>query len=351
MQPQALGAALVAAVLGLALGAALVAGRRRREAAAGHGDPQVTARLDVQAAELRRLADAAAARDLATEQVRAQLEGARRALELLRVREADRQRADEESRETVRRLATVLAGGGARGRAGERVLREGLRSLPPGMLVTDLAVAGRVVEFALVLPDGRRLPIDSKWTAAAELEALERAAPESRDAASRAVERAVVIRAREVARYVDPAITAPIAVAAVPDAAYAVLKRAHADAFASGVIVVPYGSAMPIVLFLYALVQRYGTSDLGAGLAEVASALDAIASVVEHKVARAATMLANGADELRSQVGRAHGSIARARARGLPVDDEVRSERLTLVPDAADGGDREPGDGAPAALR
>ncbi|MFN8231961.1 MAG: DNA recombination protein RmuC [Actinomycetota bacterium] len=163
----------------------------------------------MQAAELRRLADAAATRDLATEQVRSQLEGARRALDLLHAREAERQRADAESRETVRRLATVLTGGQARGRAGERVLREGLTALPPGMLVTDLAIGGKVVEFALALPDGRRLPIDSKWTAAAELEALERARPDARDAAERAVERAVASRAREVAQYVDPAVTAP----------------------------------------------------------------------------------------------------------------------------------------------
>ena len=49
------------------------------------------------------------------------------------------------------------------------------RSSRPGMLVTDLRVNGRVVEFGLLLPDGRRLPVDSKWSALAELEALEAA--------------------------------------------------------------------------------------------------------------------------------------------------------------------------------
>jgi DNA recombination protein RmuC len=344
MQPQVLGVAVVAAVLGLALGAGLVAaGRRAGGSAGGPVEPGLAARLDVQAAELRRLADAAASRDLATEQVRAQLEGARRALELLHAREAERRLVETESRETVRRLSTVLAGSGARGRAGERVLREGLAALPPGMLVTDLGVDGKVVEFALVLPDGRRLPIDSKWTAVAELEALERAAPERRDAAARAVERAVALRAREVARYVDPAVTSPVAVAAVPDAAYAVLKRAHADAYARGVIVVPYGSAMPIVLFLYALVQRYGAAtDAAATLADLDAALDAIASVAEHKVARAATMLANGADELRSHVGRAHGSIARARGL-VPAEGHAGADRLSVLPDAAHAAGAEAG--------
>jgi DNA recombination protein RmuC len=209
------------------------------------------------------------------------------------------------------------------------------------MLVTDFRVGGKVVEFGLVLPDGRRLPIDSKWTAAAELEALDGAGPAEREAAARSVERAVVARAREVARYLDPALTAPVAVAAVPDAAYGVLKRAHADAYANGVIVVPYGSALPIVLFLYALVQRHGgVADVRSGLTEISGMLDAIASVVENKVARAATMLTNGADELRSHVGRARGSIARARPRAAPADQvqplrEDRgadADRLTVLP-------------------
>jgi DNA anti-recombination protein RmuC len=68
----------------------------------------------------------------------------------------------------VRRLSTVLAGGTSKGRAGENVLREHLAELPPGMLVTDFRVNGRVVEFGLLLPDGRRLPVDSKWSALAE---------------------------------------------------------------------------------------------------------------------------------------------------------------------------------------
>jgi hypothetical protein len=224
----------------------------------------------------------------------------------------------------------VLAGGSARGRAGEHVLREHLAELPPGMLQTDMRVNGKVVEFGLQLPDGRRLPIDSKWTALAELEALEAADDVvQRDACARAVERAVTLRIKEVAQYLDPAVTAPVAVAAVPDAAYAVLKRAHADAYAKGVVVVPYGSALPILLFLYALVQRYGdVTDVRSTLAEVGGVLDAMEAVVENRFAKAATMLANGADEIRSQLGKARGSVARAHAVSAANgadDDELAS--------------------------
>jgi hypothetical protein len=300
---------VTAAVIGLLAGLAIASRRRPSNA----GD-DLRGQLDVQAAELRRLADAATQRELGSEQLRQGLDGARRALDELRTRDQERRAADGEQREVIRRLATVLAGGASKGRAGEQLLRDHLCQLPPGMLTSEFRVNGRVVEFGLVLPDGRRLPIDSKWSALAELEALEAATDAvQRDRCARAVERAVVARTKEVAQYLDPALTAPVAVAAVPDAVFAVLKRAHADAFGQGVVVVPYSNALPIVLFLYELVRRYGdVSDAHASLAEVARLLDAMDAIVENRFAKAATMLVNGSDEFRSHLGKARGSIARA---------------------------------------
>lgn len=312
---QQIGIALVALAFGVLAGAAAMF-RRGPSAVGAPGESfaLVEARLEAQSAELRRLADAAAGRELAGEQLRTGLDGARRVLDALQLRDAERQGVDADQREVIKRLSTVLAGGAAKGRAGENVLRDHLSELPPGMLVTDFRVGGKVVEFGLLLPDGRRLPIDSKWTALAELEALELAeSPGDIEACTRAVEKAVTLRAREVAQYLDPAVTAPVAIAAVPDAVYGVLRRAHADAYSRGVVVVPYSHALPIVLFLYSLVQRFGdAADVQASLAEVAGVLTTIESVLENKLARAAVMLSNGTDELRSSVGKARGSIARA---------------------------------------
>jgi hypothetical protein len=320
---------LVAGLFGLLLGLALLA---RRRPAQPDQTPVLRQHLELQAAEIRRLGDLTAQRDLGTEQVRQGLDGARRALDELRLREEERRVSDAEHRDVVRRLATVLAGGASKGRAGESILRDHLAELPPGMLITDFRVHGKVVEFGLLLPDGRRLPIDSKWTALAELEALAAATdPVQRDACARAVEKAVVARAKEVAQYLDPAVTAPVAVAAVPDAAYQVLKHAHADAYAKGVVIVPYASALPIVLFLYSLVQRYGdVADVHASLVEIGGVLDALESIVENRVARAATMLTNGADEFRSQVGRARGSLSRARVSAAESESED-SPALTVI--------------------
>jgi DNA recombination protein RmuC len=312
------GSALAVLVLGVAIGVAVGAMLvRRRVPGSGEDlsrlEAGLQARFEAQAAELRRLADAAAARSGEVEALRAQLGEARTALERLATQADERAERERENWQVVQRVATVLAGGASKGRAGENVLREHLQQLPPGMLVTDLKVNGKVVEFALQLPDGRRLPIDSKWGALEALEALEAAEdPVEQEARAKEVEKTVAARVKEVSQYLDPSLTAPVAVAAVPDAAYAVLRRAHAEAFAHGVVVVPYSTALPVLLFLYSLVARYGEAgDVQAALHEVAQVLDALEGVLENKFARAATMLANGTDEMRSHLGKARGSIAR----------------------------------------
>jgi len=299
----------VMVVLALTVAAALVA----LAVAVGGWRRSLEGRLRTSDAELRRIADAAAYRDGGAVEVRREIAAFREALAGMQVREEERRAREDQTWETLHRVASVLAGGQRTGRAGENVLRDALAHLPPSMVVTDFRVNGRVVEFGLVLPDGRRLPIDSKWTSDRELQALGRTEdPDERERLVRAVEAEVVRRAREVASYLDPAVTAPLAVAAVPDAAYAVLRRAHAEAYRRGVVVISYSLAMPFVLFLYGVLARLGTAvDAQACLVDVAAVLDALEGTLENKVARASAMLANGTEELRGLVGKGRSVVAR----------------------------------------
>ena len=121
-----LGYAVLGLVLGAALGAVVLVTLRR---SASTPSTRLEARLEVQAAELRRLADAAAAREGSAEHLRSDLAGARRVLEALALREDERRERDAESWEIVRRLSTVLVGSASKGRAGENVLREHLAQL------------------------------------------------------------------------------------------------------------------------------------------------------------------------------------------------------------------------------
>jgi hypothetical protein len=318
--------AVVVAALALALAAvgswALASAARRT----------FDARLVSAGAELRRLADSAAWREDGTMEVRREVSAFREALSQMQAREEERRVREEESWAVLHRVASVLAGSQRSGRAGENVLREALRYLPPSMVVTDFRVNGKVVEFGLVLPDGRRLPVDSKWTAARELEELSRTTdPNERERLGRVVEKAVAERAREVAGYLDDGVTAPVGVAAVPDAAYGLLRRAHAEAYRQGIIVVPYSMALPVLLFLYGIVSRFGSAgDVQACLTDLAATLDAMEATLENKVARAATMLTNGEQDLRRHVGKARSTLARARDHDDPALPDV-SEPARLV--------------------
>src|SRR5438132_111695 len=83
-----------------------------------------------------------------------------------------RQSIEDEARSSLKRLESVIAGSSTRGAAGENILEEALKHLPPEMLQRNVWVAGKVVELALQLPGGKLLPIDSKWVSSGALEQL-----------------------------------------------------------------------------------------------------------------------------------------------------------------------------------
>lgn len=307
--------------LGVVLSSAVIAGLALLGLAIGQWRRSLDVRLQVADAELRRLADAAAYRDAGSTELRSEVQAFRSALEVMEARERERRAREDQAWAALQRVTSVLAGAQRTGRVGENVVRQVLADLPASMVVTDFRVNGRVVEFGLILPDGRRLAVDSKWTAERELgELAEATDPDRRERLARQIESEVLRRAREVSAYLDPAVTAPLAVAAVPDAAYAVLRRAHADAYRMGVVIIPYSQALPFTLFMYGIMGRVGgAADAQSCLADLSALVDAMEATLENKLARAATMLSNGAEELRGQVGKARSTIAGGSARAGPI--------------------------------
>lgn len=260
-------------------------------------------------------AEAAVARDLGE---------ARRGVAELLAREEARRRLEEELWASARRLEAVLLGSRSRGEAGERVLDEALQAFPPGLIERDFKVRGRPVEFALVLAGGRRLPLDSKWPAAGLLSRLE----EERDPVRRAelveeLERAVTRKAREAAQYIDPATTVPWAVAAVPDAAFALCRRAPHEAFRERVVLVPYSLVVPYLLTLYSLHLRLErTVDreaLLAALERLERALGELEKVLENSLARGAAMVGNAYADARRLAGEMRSALARLEALPEPL--------------------------------
>jgi DNA recombination protein RmuC len=243
-----------------------------------------------------------------------------------------RQPVEDEARASLRRLESVIAGSSTRGAAGENILEETLRHLPPEMLQRNVWVGGKVVELALRLPGGKLLPIDSKWVSSAALEQL---AEPGLDAPRRAqltsqVEREVERRVREVSQYIDPATTSPFVLAVIPDAAYDVCRGAIVGAHQRHVMVVGYAMALPYLLTLYQLHLQFARSvdmeKLQSALIDVERHLDTLEGVLENKLQRAVTMLQNAYGE-----GKQVSARIRASAQSVQMAD-VAGEDLSTEP-------------------
>src|SRR5262245_46968072 len=256
-------------------------------------------------------------RDLAetAQGIRGELGQAQRALAEVRALELGRVRQWEMAAESLRRLESVMAGSASRGAAGENLLARSLCQLPPDLLETNLVVGNKVVEYALRLPGGRFLPIDSKWTSAAALEELDDAGPAERRRLSEQVARDLRVRVREVARYLDPERTIGLGLLAVPDALYGASPEAHGEGYREGVLVVPYSLTLPFVLAVYRLALRFGcaadTDRLEVRLRALEEGLERSATEVESRLSRAIVLLENGRDALRSEIAGARRTVGR----------------------------------------
>jgi len=268
-------------------------------------------------------------------ELRERLSQTQSVVEGLRSAVSARQPVEEEARASLKRLESVIAGSSSRGAAGENILEEALRHLPPEMLQRNVWVGGKVVELALRLPGGKLLPMDSKWVSSVALQQL--AAP-GLDANRRAqlmgqVEREVERRVREVSQYIDPATTAPFALAVIPDAAYDVCRGAIVNAHSRHVMVVGYAMALPYLLTLYQLHLQFARSvdmeKLQSALIDIERQVDVLEGILENKVQRSLTVLQNAYTE-----GRQATAKIRASTQAVQITDSSGETVSTDSPGA-----------------
>lgn len=195
---------------------------------------------------------------------------------------------DEEIQRITKRLESALLGSKSKGEMGENILSESLKQFPPEMIDINFKVNGKPVEYAIILSDGKRLPIDSKWIGLDE---------ESYD-----IEKAIAKKAKEVSQYIDPASTIPMAIAAVPDSVFVQCKQAHIRAYRENrVLIMPYSMTIPYILSLYSLHKNYtrnlNTEKIGVYLSEIKTSLNKLETLLENNIARSITMVNNAYNE------------------------------------------------------
>ncbi len=249
-----------------------------------------------------------------------ELQEARVAVERLKADADARQRLDDELQASSRRIEAVLLGSRSRGLAGENILDEAFRELPPDMIERNFRVNGKVVEYALVLANAKRLPVDSKWPSPELLDRMreEAASPSSEPHATAEIERVLRAKVREVRQYIDPAVTLSFAIAAVPDAVFLACRRAHLEAYREGVVLLPYSMTLPYVLTLFRLHLQYARSidleNLEGSLQQIEDNVNELERSLENSISRGSIMIQNAFIECKRNVGQMRGALAALRA-------------------------------------
>jgi DNA recombination protein RmuC len=248
------------------------------------------------------------------------LSDARIVVERLKVDGEERRRMEEDVQASARRIETVLLGSRTRGAAGENILQDAFRQFPAEMIDMNFRVNGKVVEYALILANGKRLPIDSKWPSPELLDRLGEAMqdPTKEAAVVQEIERILRLKVRDVRQYIDPAATIGFALAAVPDPVFNACRRAHLEAYREGVILMPYSMTIPYVLALFRLHLQYARSidleNLEGYLQQIDDNVTALDRLLENSIARGSTMIQNAFNDAKRNVGQMRGALAALRA-------------------------------------
>ena len=239
----------------------------------------------------------------ATTAIRNELSRAREGLTELKTHAEARQDVEQRTAESVRRLEAVIAGTQTRGAAGENILEALFAKLPAEWQVRNFRVGNKFVEFGLRLPNNRILPIDSKWAAAHLVEQISECEDSEQMLRLKSqLEGVVLQKAREVRKYIDPALTVNFGVAAVPDAVYDLCSGVHVQVFQLNVVLVSYSMFVPYLLLVFQTTLKTSQNiDMERLTAYLQTAQDSIATLqeeLEGRFARSIIMLQNSRNDM-----------------------------------------------------
>jgi DNA recombination protein RmuC len=237
------------------------------------------------------------------------IEAAQQSLAALQSQAAARQQLEQQTSESIRRLEAVIAGTRSKGAAGENIIDLVFSQLPAEWQVRDFQVGSKCVEFGLRLPNNLILPIDSKWPATNLLEEfLASEDPQEQQRLKGEIERAIIHKAKEVRKYIDPSITVNFCIAAIPDAVFDLCPRAQVETMRHNVVLLSYSMFVPYLLLTIETVlkscQDIDLQKLASYLDAAKQSLDALQAELEGRLSRSITMLGNSRDEMRVMLGR-----------------------------------------------
>jgi DNA recombination protein RmuC len=267
------------------------------------------------------------------ELIKSDLTEAKSALQKLSEENTDKSAAQDGIRKSLSVLEHLMRDSSPGGASGENILYQALSSFPRDMINLNCRINEKMVELALRMPGGKLLPIHSKFRDADLLSQLE-GSPDSdqrRDLLSR-TESYVGTLIREVSSFINTAQTEPMAILALPDSVYALLQKAHFDAFRHKVVLMSYSLSLPYLLTLLNLhnqmAGRKSIREITGQLGRVSLIVDRIGQTLDSQMAKAVTQLSN----------------SHQTARGLAGDLRAIVSQLTTGYESDGGGLKEGGD-------
>lgn len=244
-----------------------------------------------------------------------------------------RQEVEQKIASAVSRLESIIAGTQSKGSAGENIVELAFAKLPPEWQVRNFKVNGKPVEFALRLPNGLLLPIDSKWAATNLIEQFASASdPAEQQKLKSEIQRIVKQKAEEVKKYIAPNVTMAFGVAVVPDAAYDLCAGIYLEIFESGIVLVSYSMFLPYLLLVFQTVLNSKKSidiqRLDSHLKAVQDSVNALQNELDGRFSKAISMLNNSQNDMCAYLGKASSSLT-----SLQISVES-SENIAALPDS-----------------
>lgn len=236
---------------------------------------------------------------------------------------------DQKTARSIERLEAIIAGTPSKGTAGENILDVVFAKLPAEWQVRDLRIDNKPVEFALRLPNGLLVPIDSKWAATSLIEQFSNCAdPDEQKRLRLRIEEAVLKKAKEVKKYIDPKITATFGIAAVPDAVYDLCPAVQVEAYRNNVLLISYSMFLPYLLLIFQTIlkaeRNLNLEELESYLKNTKEGLDELQKELEGRMASAIKMLSNSRVDMSMTVSRLSGRLAELQA-GPSTSETVRA--------------------------
>jgi len=250
----------------------------------------------------------------ATKAIRVELARAKDDLTELQTHTKARQELEQRTADSIRRLEMVIAGTQSKGAAGENILDVVFAKLPAEWQVRNFPVGNKTVEFGLRLPNNLILPIDSKWAATNLLEQFSLCEdPAEQQKLKGQIEAAVLGKAKEVKKYIDPNVTVGFGVAAVPDAVYDLCYGIQTEAFQMNVVLISYSMFIPYLLLVFQTIlkasQNIDLHKLDAYLQTAQVSIAALQDELEGRFAKALTMLTNARSDMSAHLSKLSGSL------------------------------------------